>query len=415
MRKICLVIFMTLFTVLAYGCGNNNRSNETFKSEEVSQTTAEDNSPNASDPESEIVDTVDIADTYVASFYQDSYSHGNLFMVTESGVSEDLGTVDGYAKYTNDGKYVIWQNGTRAYKKQPGKSEICISENAYDFYLNKENGILVVFGEDGIYATHNIAEDLEKISDLSLNINFTRTSDDENYLAVVSTESALYLIDLNSFSAKLLVSKNVRGDRLFICRSATEIYYADDDNNIFCWDGTTSVNKALPDKNDYDITIQSKSPNGKYAVTYENGKYNRCLITETGLTEQTVLNAAVLSWSFVSDDGIVGSGGTSNEAWVYADGTYYNLNGRFGNGYFKNAPPCVGNTVYYINADSDLIALDVSTGESSKIAENISYFHVLNGFCYYVTDDENKSVYRVGIEDKLGTKATYSNSRGFMY
>ena len=399
MRRILsnFLIFAMLFCLSACGNEVGNLGDETLNTDASSQS-AESN-------ESTEEETFD---AYVGAFYKKGGGAHIGYMVTESGVTERLEEVYGEVTYTNDGKYVVWRDDTTVYKKQAGKNEVCISKNANNYYLNEKSGMLIVFGNDGVYATHNVSEDLEKISDISKKVYQMSISDDGTLLAYIA-EGALYLINLNSFSVDTLVSENVKhGSNPFICRSATEIYYSTEEETL-CWNGTSSIQKSLPDTED----IECESPNGRYVIKKDNGVYCRFLRSDNGeLSDRTELENERVGLFFVTDEGVAGAG-VSDKVRVYFEGKTHEFVGKLSGYYYQLFPPCVEETLYYIKDSSTLVGFNVSSGESTVVAENVSYYHVLNGYCYYVTADKN--MYRVGISEKIDSNPSYMNGTGFMY
>lgn len=352
-------------------------------------------------------DEDEITDTYVGSFYRKGGGAHIGHMVTASGTVERLEEVYGTLSYTKDGQFVVWRDNTEVYKKQPGKAQVTLSTNADSFYLNHETGLLIVFCEDGVYAAAHVSEELQKVSDLADSVYRMDLSDDGSCLAYIAG-GGLYLIDLTTFAVSKLVDSDVDHGEYLICCSASEIYFETFENVRSCWDGTSVLEKYVPES--VEDEYECKSPNKQYAIGKENGVYYRYKIADGNVIEKTELGKAY-GLFFVSDDGIAGvfSNGTIT---VYTGSTTYELTGQLCGYYYPAYPPCLDGVLYYKDGTS-LMGFDLSTGTSSVIAENVSNYHVLNGYCYYVTTDED--LYRLGISEPISRYPIYMNATGFMY
>lgn len=347
------------------------------------------------------------ADTYVGAFYKSGGGAHIGYMVTASGSTERLEEVYGYLSYTKDGQWTVWRDNKTVYKKQPGENPVTLSTNADDFYLNEDTGLLIVFCEDGVYATSQISQSLNKITDLSDGVYRTALSDDGKYLAYIS-DGALYLITLSTFDVKKLVDSDVDHGEYLICHSPNEIYYMTFENVRCCWNGSSVEEKYVPES---DEKYECYSPNGKYAIGRENGKYWRYEFEGESIVNTKELGK-IKGLYFVTDDGVAGvfSSGTVT---VYAENNTYELpNVQLCGYYYPAYPPCLNGIVYYMDS-SKLMGLDVATGEKNVVVNDVKYYHILNGYCYYVTEDND--MFRLGTEEAIAKNPVYMNSIGFMY
>lgn len=411
MKKILSLVLIAAALLCLAACGNSNVTPD-ISDEDLEIIAGVDDIPDA---DNEIIDDdfveAENTDTYVAAFYKQSGSAHDGYMITESGKTEKLEQVYGYISYTDDGNYAVWRNNQNVYKKQPAKSKVLISDNAESFYLNDETGLLLVFADDGVYGAPNVSEDLTKISDISKGCYSRSLSDDKTHLAYIA-DGALCLVDLENLTVKMLVSENVDhtiGE--LICRSANEIYYIDTDNTRYCWNGTTSVPSEFPSNASGNIMYES--PNGKYVIVKDGGFLYKCARNGEDLTDKTELIKFQYGGFFISDDGVAGLW-TNGKITVFTEQGPVELgDGNLSGLYYQNCPPCVGDTVYYTDKSDNLIGFNVTSGESTTVAENVLYYHVLNGYCYYVTSD--KAMYRLGMSEKSATNPDYMNGTGFVH
>lgn len=392
MKRIFALLLMTLMAFGLVACGNDNKQSDGVENN-IGETIQQMDS--VSDSLSGTNETMDV---YVGAFMK--FSGNNVgYMITESGKIEELGDVGNIA-YTADGKYAVWNDRYDLYIMQAGKSKKLLADNVSAFYLNENTGVLISFCDDGIFATAELSKEMEKIGDAK-DCYLKRISLNGQTLACIGSGN-LYTVNLSTLAVTELVSTGVDRD-LLICRSANEIYFETEDNVRKKWDGVSVSDGSAT------VDVEATSPNGEYVVLKENYDYYRYRITENGLEERTEFTEH--SQYFVSDNGIVGAE-LSKEIWVFNGNDKAVLNGTLSGYYFQSCPPICDKTLYYMDG-SKLMAYDIDNKSSNVIAENIKSYQVRNGYCYYLTTDEE--VFRVGISEKITSDPIYSNALGFIY
>ena len=384
-----LVVFMILGLV---ACGSGNEQLGSGE-ENIGGTTQQTDS--VGDSSSDADETLD---AYVGAFMK--FSGNNIgYVITESGETEELGDVGNIA-YTADGEYVVWNDKNDLYIMQAGKSKELLADNASAFYLQSNTGVLISFCDDGIFATSDLSKEMVKIADAK-DCYLKRISLDGQTLACIGSGN-LYTVNLSTLTVTELVSTSVDRD-LLICRSENEIYFETEENVRKKWDGASVSDGSTT------VDVESTSPNGEYVILKENYDYYRYKITNNGLEERTEFTE--YSQYFVSDDGIVGAE-LSEEIWLFNESEKIVLNGTLSGYYFQSCPPISERTLYYMDG-SKLMAYNIDERSNNAIAENVKSYQVRNGYCYYLTTEED--VYRVGINEKITSDPVYSNALGFVY
>lgn len=363
-------------------------------------------------------------DPYVGAFYDPSGGYGPnvAYMVTKSGATEKLGGVYGYLKYTDDGKYAVWRYDTELYVKEPGKEKVTLSENVDDFTLNTKTGLLIAFCSDGIYSGKNLSDGIKKVNDMSKEVYRITTSNDGKYVAYVDEDYVLHLLNVDDFTDTVIASDINHGNEL-VCISENEVYYSTNEGNRYLWNGIENVITDVSYHNSVEfkqkhIAGMEKmgntdvfSPNVKYAVVYDSNGYCRYKVTEDGFTDETFIEVDYSS-PMAMDDGTVAFWDFDNTISVYSNGELTSFTGQILGGYYQNDVPYADGVLYYADGTT-LKSYDVKSGEHKTVAENIFVYHVFNGYCYYL--NENKEMFRVGIDEKLSDEVVYIMGTGFMY
>lgn len=391
MKRILALLLASLMAFSLVACGNDNEQLDGGNNigGTAQQTDSLDNST---------AETNETMDAYVGAFMK--FSGNNIgYMIMESGKTEELGDVGNIA-YTADGKYVVWNDKYDLYIMQAGKSKKLLANNAKAFHLNANTGVLIAFCDDGIFATADLSKEMKKIGNAK-DCYVKRISLDSNVLACIGSGN-LYTVDISTLAVTELVSTGVGRD-LLICRSANEIYFETEDHVRKKWDGSSVSEGSAA------VDVEATSPNGEYVVLKENYDYYRYRVTENGLEDRTEFTE--YSQYFVSDNGVVGAE-LSKEIWLFNGNDKVVLNGTLSGYYFQSCPPIIDKTLYYMDG-SKLMAYNIDDKSNNVIAENIKSYQVRNGYCYYLTT--NEEVFRVGVSDKITSDPIYSNALGFIY
>ena len=328
--------------------------------------------------------------------------------ITASGVVEDLDNITGVASCTEDGKYVVWIDGEKLYRKQPTKDPIMISTNADGFCLNRKTGELVIFATDGVYYAKDLESNPTKFSTESTGVYRFAASEDGKNIAYIDNKNLLHIITIGENCTDKIIAENADHGDYLLCESSNRVYYYenytanDPYDNKRMWNGTESIGTDNNFANSfeyrnrimlltYDIeptNIEGVSEHSKYLTAYttvnsQEGTY-RYEITKAGLANPTLVNTKNYYECFVSDDGI---------ACTYVDNKKLGL---FINDEFIEIDGCISgentfteNTVYFVR-DNSLYKYDTENGESGPIASNVSQYAYTckNGACLYISDND---------------------------
>ena len=442
-KNIILFVILSMMLIIT-GCGSNNGSNEVkaIDSDKATDIVQDDNL--VGDKETEVIEEEKEEVFYKFIYYKQTNSVDELRAIKTDGSIDQLGSVYGRAKMTSDGKYVVYRqnkNGSvRVFSKCADSLAVELVEDADGFYLDPYGDFLFFYGDSGLYYTDDISSNAEYISDLKPSYDngvvfFTSADNNFAYFVAGGNEEPERLVQIPLNNVSNIKDLNLVGKHIYKRITSKGIYYfnyiedgdgfevhlIDVNGNIspiecdgFYEEGNIlevgersyylNENGELLDVTGCVEMLSACSENEKYFVTITTTDLYRYDITETGFTNETILDGEFTSF-YVNDDGtIVASECNEDYFGIYDGEKFVTLAEEFL--LVDRISDYHNGTLYYICEDGKLYSYNLS-GEKEFIAENVNSVKVIDDTCYYISNWDSSrdcgDLYEVGNNEKIAS------------